>query len=258
MYLLREKQLEMLKLIKKIDGICKENNIKYCLAYGTTLGAIRHKGFIPWDDDADIHMSIEDYKKFESIWHKRYSDDEEFFLQNYKTDKKYPMLLPKIRNRQIDIKEKYFESMDIQEGIWIDIFVVAHLSNNRLKRKFQESCIKLANFLNHKYFYLSGNEFVNKHHNRVKLKAFMLRLTPDILLKPIKRVLIRASYTKKHTNYVKDIMEDIYLKEDYTKEIIYTQFENKELPVPKKYDRYLTEIYGDYMTPIKYTHDFID
>ena len=53
-------------------------------------------------------------------------------------------------------------------------------------------------------------------------------------------------------------MDNLYLKEDYTEKIIYAQFENEELPIPQKYDQYLTEIYGDYMTPIKYTHDIID
>lgn len=61
---IREKQLEMLKMLKIIDRICKDNDIKYTLVWGTALGAIRHKGFIPWDDDADISMLWDDYKKF--------------------------------------------------------------------------------------------------------------------------------------------------------------------------------------------------
>ncbi len=254
---LRYKQLEMLKIIKRIDEICQKNGIKYCLAYGTTLGAVRHKGFIPWDDDADIYMGVVDYKKFEKIWKEKYADDQTFFLQNYKTDNKYPMLLPKIRNTKIDVNEKYFENMDVKEGLWVDIFVLAYLSNNRVVRFMQEKSRAVANFLAHKYFYISKNDYVMENHNHVGIKAFLFRLLPEILRKILIRLFLRLSYSSKSTNYNKGLMDDINYSCDYLKEVEYTDFEDIKLPIPKEYDKYLKERYGDYMTPVKYQHDTI-
>ena len=255
MYSLRAKQLEMLKIIKRIDAICKKNDIKYCLAYGTTLGAVRHSGFIPWDDDADIYMSVADYKKFEKIWKENYSDDPSFFLQNYKTDKKYPMSLPKIRNTTIDVKEKYFENMGIKEGIWVDIFVVGYYSNNALIKKIQNTAIKLGNFLTHKYFYISKNEFVMKHHRKVRMKAMLFRLFPDIVRIPVMKLLFRLSYNSKKKNNIKDLPNNLPLGDNYLEKIKMVDFEDTKMAIPAKYDEYLTEIFGDYMTPVKYQHD---
>ena len=231
---LRAKQLEMLKIIKRIDEICQKNGIKYCLAYGTTLGAVRHKGFIPWDDDADIYMSVADYKKFEKIWKENYSDDPSFFLQNYKTDKKYPMSLPKIRNTTIDVKEKYFENMGIKEGLWVDIFIMAHLSNNCIIRFVQEKSFAIANFLTHKYFYTNKNEFAIKNHNHIRIKAFLFRLFPEILRKNIIRLLLRLSYSSRNSDYNKDLTADISYSQDYLSEVEYTKFEDAELPIPRE------------------------
>ncbi len=257
MYSLREKQLEMLKILKRIDEICKKNNIKYCLAYGTALGAVRHKGFIPWDDDADIHMSVADYKKFEKIWHEKYSDDESFFLQNYKTDVKYPMSLPKIRNTKIDVKEKYFENIGTTEGLWVDIFVVGYYSNNRVVQRLQNISLTLGNFLVHKYFYISKNEYVKQHHNHVGLKAFLFRFIPDTIRKPLIKMLFRLSYNSKKKGNVKDLPNNLTLGENYNENLVYVDFENTKMPIPKNYDKYFREFYGDYMTPVKYQHDII-
>ncbi len=254
---LRDKQLEMLKIIKRIDEICQKNAIKFCLAYGTTLGAVRHKGFIPWDDDADIYMSVADYKKFEKIWKENYSDDPSFFLQNYKTDKKYPMSLPKIRNTAIDVKEKYFENIGIKEGIWVDIFVVGYYSDNIIIKKIQNIAISLGNFLAHKYFYISKNDFVKKHHSKVGLKAALFRLCPDIIRIPIIKILFRLSYNSKKKKHIKDLPNNLPLGHNYLEEFEKVDFEDTKIAIPAKYDEYLTEIFGDYMTPVKYQHDTI-
>lgn len=257
MHSLREKQLEMLKLLKRIDNICKKNDIQYSLACGTVLGAIRHNGFIPWDDDLDLYMSTKDYTKFEKIWKKYHKNDDTFFLQNYKTDKKYPMLTPKIRNKQIIYKEKYFENIGIEEGIWVDIFTVGFQSDNGFIRKIQHSSMAIANFLGHKYYYISKNDYVVNNHRHVALKAFFLRLFPDVLRVGIMKMLLRLSYSSKKTNHVIDLSQDVVLQSDYLENIIYYTFEDGEFPIPYEHDRYLKEKYGNYMTPVKYQHDTI-
>ena len=86
---LRQSQLVMLRILKTVDSICKENNISYWLDSGTLLGAARHGGFIPWDDDIDIMMLREDYELFKEIAKKELPED--MFLQNQDTDIYYDM-----------------------------------------------------------------------------------------------------------------------------------------------------------------------
>lgn len=84
-----------LEILKKIDEVCKKHNIKYWIDSGTLLGAVRHKGFIPWDDDIDIAMLREDYEKFLKVAQKDFGN--EYFLQTKNTDKKYPLFYAKVR-----------------------------------------------------------------------------------------------------------------------------------------------------------------
>ena len=84
-----------LGILKKFDSICKENGLEYSLAYGTMLGAIRHKGFIPWDDDIDIMMPREDYEKLLAVWDQ--SAPKEYILQNTRTDSDFTQNFTKIR-----------------------------------------------------------------------------------------------------------------------------------------------------------------
>ena len=84
---LRDLQLNLLEILKYIDKICKKNKLRYYLIYGSCIGAIRHNGFIPWDDDLDIAMPLEDYEKFCSIL--KGSKNKKYFLQTRETDKNY-------------------------------------------------------------------------------------------------------------------------------------------------------------------------
>lgn len=86
-----------LEILKKIDEVCKKHNINYWLDSGTLLGAVRHQGFIPWDDDIDIGMLREDYEKFLKVAQKDLGDD--YFLQTRSTDKNYPLVFAKVRKK---------------------------------------------------------------------------------------------------------------------------------------------------------------
>ena len=115
---LREIQLAELDCLKEIDRICKENNISYSLAYGTLLGAVRHKGFIPWDDDVDIYMSLNDFRKFQKCF-----SSKDFFLQTERTDPEMPYIIYKVRKNHTRMVERGMECLNMHQGIWADIFV---------------------------------------------------------------------------------------------------------------------------------------
>ena len=120
---LRIFQLQMLDILKEIDRICRKHNIPYWLSSGTLLGAVRHSGFIPWDDDIDIEMYKEDYLKFEKVIEKEGFKSSNYVLQTQKTDKFYFMTHAKVCNEALPV-EKTIETNPYckYRGIWVDIF----------------------------------------------------------------------------------------------------------------------------------------
>ncbi|ELC8351286.1 LicD family protein [Clostridium perfringens] len=124
---IREVQLVLLEILKDIDKICREHEIEYFLDAGTLLGAIRHKGFIPWDDDIDIIMMRNDYIKFLDLSKfllKKY----DVSINNIKED--YYKSWSKIGSKDIFIKEKNGN----ERGVYVDIFPFDYYSENRYKR----------------------------------------------------------------------------------------------------------------------------
>ncbi|MDE6696570.1 MAG: LicD family protein, partial [Muribaculaceae bacterium] len=99
---LRKVQLRMLEMLKYVDKICRENNIKYWLSSGTCLGAVRHGGFIPWDDDVDIELEKTDFKRLIKIL----SKDNKYFLQTHSTDIEYLSPYAKLREKDSFLKEQ--------------------------------------------------------------------------------------------------------------------------------------------------------
>ena len=119
--ILRQHQLKMLDILIVIDGICKKHGIKYWISDGTLLGAVRHGGFIPWDDDLDIQMMRKDFKHFIKIISKELSEN--LVLQTHKTDKGYIAPYAKIRDLHSSISEYYNSDVNYKyKGVYIDVF----------------------------------------------------------------------------------------------------------------------------------------
>lgn len=120
---LRQAQLRMLNILKFIAKVCEENNLRYWLSSGTLLGAYRHKGFIPWDDDLDIEMPREDYLKLRQIILRQNNKD--YVLQDYTTDPNYYFSYAKVRDiHSFCEPQNELENLWKYRGIWIDIFIL--------------------------------------------------------------------------------------------------------------------------------------
>lgn len=129
----RDVQQKILETMKYIDKLCRENGIVYYIMGGTALGAVRHGGFIPWDDDLDIFMTPDEYEKFKAVFEKEKSD--KFVLQEWKTTPNY-LEYAKVRmNGTTFIEECYKERHDMHHGIYVDIMILHKVSTHLLVQK---------------------------------------------------------------------------------------------------------------------------
>lgn len=127
-------QAVLLEMLKDIDKICQKNNIPYFLNGGSALGAVRHKGFIPWDDDADIAMMVDDYNHFIKVLKKELP--EQYTFQCFDTDKRYNVLIPGMKIRKKDTYLKEVNSLlpnrcKDSDGVFVDVFVYDYCTKNK-------------------------------------------------------------------------------------------------------------------------------
>lgn len=249
----REIQLEEKKILDKVVTLLDENNIKYSLCGGTLLGAIRHKGFIPWDDDIDIFICRDDYNKLQEILKENNKLDNNIFFHSYEL-KNLNLPFTKVYNKDIRIEDKrYIDSYE--NYLWIDIFPVDGLPNNekecvklyskkekyRILMKFKKMSLSFM-FKNKKRFFINiGKLFV---------KIFFNLLPQSFLTKKIIKLTYKNPYLT--SNYAGCLTwgygPQEKMKKKEFEEYIDVEFEGSIYKSIKNYDLYLTNLYGDYMT----------
>lgn len=245
-----------LDLLSKLIEVCEKHDIKLMVFAGTLLGAIRHKGFIPWDDDMDVCLLQEDFDKLKKIAENEFTQP--YFFQTVETDSKYFCGYGRLRNSNTTGIIKWNMSENYNNGIFIDIFVLNGIPQNELMLRLLESRISIAQKFCSAYIRETSDE-----NNTVK------RILSGILKKTIYRFVpyslflnhyynVRSSYDHK-TNKVGLLTHNHSFvkkywcyKEDF-EDIIFVPFENIEVPVSKNYDEILRNTYGDYMSfpPVK-------
>lgn len=230
------------------DRICRKHNIKYFLGGGTLLGAVRHKGFIPWDDDADIMMLREDFDRFCEIAPSELPDNMTF--QSYHTDKACFYEFAKIRMNDTFFATSFAKDHQaMHNGIAFDIFCHDKTANSKIGRKIHMAMTLFTRALvfnrwNHR-----------KAENGSKIQSIITNFFKNII--PLKLSMwlevrtLKFFKNKKNAKYLYDGMgRNIYngaFPAEYLNDVIYADFEGYKLPIPKEYDKYLTFLYGDYM-----------
>ena len=250
---LEETHALSLEILKDIHRFCKDNGIRYFAFYGTLLGAVRHKGFIPWDDDIDLMMPREDYERFRSI----YKSDRYRFISRETSDQVYVAF-----GRVVDTQSSVcrinipWHSDKLETGMFVDIFTLDSVPDDiqsyynlydilddmrdrqiKARRKFAKPYPEFAFKLRwkiwrHRLFHSS------KH-----------RVNPaDIALQMQQLVAIAAQLPSEHAAQMTlPVFRNAYfLKSDFEK-IIEVPFEDTTIMIPAAYDKMLTAIYGDYM-----------
>ena len=124
----RAPQISELEILMEFKRICSSNNLQYYLTAGTLLGAVRHQGFIPWDDDIDIAMPRKDFKKFGELCRCQLKKD--FYYQDCRTEPDYPYYFAKLRKEGTEVCEPCLEAVNIRKGHYIDIFPLDRCPNS--------------------------------------------------------------------------------------------------------------------------------
>ena len=229
---IRIRQLRMVEMIKHLDAICKKYNIHYWLSSGTCLGAIRHGGFIPWDDDMDIEMFWEDYKKLEKV----FNETEDYVLQTWKYDKFYTLPFAKMRDKNTII----YNSLYKHAGIFIDIFII-----EKIPTSISLTSLKFSGILQNLYKKVKENKTRNNKIKFIITKTLVFRLVFPIC-RLISKIINKFQNSDYRHTYGCSWVNNIRKKEEICSSIR-IDFEGLSLPVPANYDSYLTRIYGNYM-----------
>lgn len=231
---LRKAQIIMLDMLKDIDRVCRENNIEYCLDGGTLLGAARHKGFIPWDDDLDIVMMRDEYDKFINIFSRELGHKYDIETNIIKKD--YIVPWTKIFNRENFVI--YNRDIDINKGIFIDIFPLDYYDESSRVVRWIENILKEEKV---------SNNIIHKITNKIihRIQYYMINKFPLIY----KRI---ASNIIKNTNKKSELIgigkEVIRFKFYFNKDTIFPlreiEFEGLSFLAPNNIEKYLEINYG--------------
>lgn len=246
---LQEKELECLK---EIDRICRKHQIKYFLSWGSAIGAIRHKGFIPWDDDIDITMLQEDYIKFKTIAQREMN--QAYFFQDWESDPYYYSSWAKIRCNDTTSMMRNMMDYPIHFGVCIDIFPLLPYPSESMTR-FDLFLSKLVTFFSSKR--LNDYGYGHIFYENKKLKYFP-RFFCDWLRNSSYRLLTRKR--KQACPYVLtngNRTFDLAFPKEYFEEVIEVDFEDGKFLINQQYDAFLSAYYGDYMK-IPEVHERVD
>jgi len=246
--LLRRVQLEQLEILKEIDRVCTEHNIMYFLDSGTLIGAVRHKGFIPWDDDIDIGMLREEYEKFSAIAKESLGSD--YIWQTWRNDSSYALPFGKVRRKNtVFIEEK--GASEGECGFYVDVFPFDNAPSDNVQRKrLVKKRVFLARSLLMKHNYspwiINGKTDVKK-----RIGYFLYQICS--LFYSHKRIVKKYEMIVSAVPNSDEVYENIgktnthYYKKEWFSSVKKTKFEDGMFSIPSGTHERLTEEYGNYM-----------
>jgi lipopolysaccharide cholinephosphotransferase len=250
---LRKVQKTEIEILKEIDRICKKYNIIYFLDYGSALGAIRHGGFIPWDDDIDVGMLRNDYNKFIKIAPKEL--DSCFFLQNTDTEKKSPCLYAKVRKNDTIYMEWCHRNINMHQGVYVDIFPYDNVPDESEigYLAFKRKCKMFTNLYHYRltpYRYTQTDNTIKGYTLSIARRAifYVLQIIPrKIIINEINALITKFSNVPcKKVWLIMETEKVVPVGKKLLLPVKYMTFEDRQYPVPNKISEYLTIRYGDW------------
>jgi len=236
-----EIQNKLLEIAIYFDSFCKINDIEYYLMGGSALGAIRHKGFIPWDDDIDVFMTFDNYKRFAEVC-KEKLDTKNFYFQEEDTEE-WPMFFSKLRMNGTTFIEEDTKNRNMHQGFYIDIMCLNNVSDNKVYRFLQYLSARL----------LTAQTIEERGYlTDSLLKKFIMKLSKVFIKGSIKKRLLDfvRSLNESPTNLVGHFFGRAKFKNtsfpvSYLGEPRYVEFSTTFLPVPQEVEKYLEMRYGE-------------
>ncbi len=242
-----EEQQAELEVMKELHSYCVKHGLKYVLGYGTLLGAVRHQGFIPWDNDMDILMPRSDVEKLVEL-NKTEPIGHNIRLFHYTTDKNYHYPIVRACNMKTIVQPTYLREQIDDMGVWVDVFPLDGISRPKLifQKPLRNFYLKMMNAT----MYVPESESGKKE----KLRSFIIRHMPDKNHKyerHLSSVCAWSKYEKAKTVCVICEEEPPFEKQLMDREDVenpmLAPYENAEFFIPRNADKYLTLQYGDYM-----------
>ncbi|OFI45913.1 hypothetical protein BG262_06460 [Floricoccus penangensis] len=249
----RRMQFVELDIFKEFCKIVEKHNLTYYALGGSMLGAVRHEGFIPWDDDIDLGMPREDYEKFINEYYKELPKN--LKIRNFKTDSTYRYYITRIQDTNYKVIEKRNKDIESFTYISIDIFPLDGLPNNKIRKFVHENRV-----MYHRMKMALGNfDTIDKERKRNLAEKIIISISKVI---PVTKIFnpnnekykidsLLKKYSINDSNFVSNMM-GAYRKKEITPQSVVGmgetyKFEDTSIRGFKDYDKYLTSLYGDYM-----------
>lgn len=245
---IRDLQKKALEILDYFDDFCRENQLRYFVIGGCCIGSIRHRGFIPWDDDIDIFMPRPDYEKLSLIWEKK-GDHEKYCLCRTDGQNNYHDSGTLLKDNNTTFINRHSVNDDIHHGYMIDILPLDAYAPTRLKRLKQVMAASLYSLFNAQRLPDNQGKWV-RYSAGLLLKAIPWKKMRYWLWKNAEREMTKYDFDS--SEYLSELVTGFkYMKNKYPKALfsqpLHVAFEDREIPIPVGYHQYLTMAFGDYM-----------
>lgn len=234
----------ILSIAEEVIRICEKHGINYYLSDGSLLGAVRHKGFIPWDDDMDIAMKRNDYNRFLELCEQEI-DKQKYFIQTESSEEQYCFAFAKIQLKGTEIIEDFSKNVKIQHGIFLDIFPYDNLPDKKWKRKW----MLWKNRLLKNMIWVRCGYGTEQQKRTIIYKVFrLLGMFFSIRFLKKMRYKLITKYNGKMSKYCfSSDYPDIPLRNSWFDDSSDYEFEHRQFTSFSQYDIILKKLYGDYM-----------
>lgn len=239
-----EIQKGSLEILKIVSEVCKKLELTFFLAYGTLIGAVRHHGFIPWDDDIDIMMPRKDYELLINYFHINSQKLYPLKIINMDNEEKYPYMITRVIDERFIICEKNINEYGL--GLFIDIYPLDGVGNNKKENK--KILKKTRLYLSSICLFIPENikiRYLQKLKRRI-LRTVLKRKGKKYFMQKLNNFVKSRDYDKyKYIGCI--IWENDCYEKSLVEKTMLMKFEDAEFPVPIGYHEMLTQIYGNYM-----------